>query len=355
MDLAITGGQGASIAALIGLTADRAGVSLPLASWGAGTRRLAALAIAEQKQGGRPVTLVDEVERGLEPYRQRALIEKLQDGGAQVFVTTHSPAAIAAASHARLLYVDHKGKIGPLKANKIARHRADDPNAFLSRLTIVAEGVTEVGFASVLLERAVGKPLTHFGVHVSNGGGHEFTLELLEALKAGGLGFGGFADDEDGKHPTRWKTLEEALGPLLFRWARRCLEENVFAVTPDAKLESLMADPLGGATGMRRQTLAMRLAIEAKTFAEVAAAAGENLRPTMIDAALGTVPAGCEEDKRTYQAHGRIWFKSVAGGRELAGKVFSLGLWPALKPQLLPFCNAVRVALGLPEIEDLPA
>jgi putative ATP-dependent endonuclease of the OLD family len=50
LDLAITGGQGASIAALIGLTADCAGVPLPLASWGAGTRRLAALAIAEQRQ-----------------------------------------------------------------------------------------------------------------------------------------------------------------------------------------------------------------------------------------------------------------------------------------------------------------
>ena len=73
LDLAITGSQGASIAALIGLTADCEGVPLPLASWGAGTRRLAALAIAEQRQGDRPVTLVDEVERGLEPYRQRAL------------------------------------------------------------------------------------------------------------------------------------------------------------------------------------------------------------------------------------------------------------------------------------------
>ena len=48
-------------------------------------------------------------------------------------------------------------------------------------------------------------------------------------------------------------------------------------------------------------------------------------------------------------------FKSVAGGRELADKVLSLGLWPALKPQLLPFCNALRVALGLPEIEDMLA
>jgi hypothetical protein len=35
LDLAITGGQGASITSMIGLTADRHGVQLPLASWGA--------------------------------------------------------------------------------------------------------------------------------------------------------------------------------------------------------------------------------------------------------------------------------------------------------------------------------
>src|SRR5271170_2967175 len=91
LDLAITGGQGASIASMIGLTADRYGIQLPLASWGAGTRRLSALAIAEQNQGEAPITLVDEIERGLEPYRQRALVEKLQSGKAQVFLTTHSP------------------------------------------------------------------------------------------------------------------------------------------------------------------------------------------------------------------------------------------------------------------------
>jgi putative ATP-dependent endonuclease of OLD family len=33
--------------------------------------------------------------------------------------------------------------------------------------------------------------------------------------------------------------------------------------------------------------------------------------------------------------------------------MFGLGLWPALKPELLPFCNAVRTALGLEEIEDI--
>jgi putative ATP-dependent endonuclease of OLD family len=53
LDLQITGGQGASIASMVGLTAQRGTMTLPLASWGAGTRRLAALAIAEQNHGSR--------------------------------------------------------------------------------------------------------------------------------------------------------------------------------------------------------------------------------------------------------------------------------------------------------------
>jgi putative ATP-dependent endonuclease of OLD family len=156
LDLAITGGQGPSIASMIGLTADRHGVQLPLASWGAGTRRLSALAISEQNQGDAPITLVDEVERGLEPYRQRTLIEKLQTGSSQVFLTTHSPAAISAAATSAIWYVDHTGQIGPLDAIKIAKHRRTDPETFLSRLAVVAEGATEQGFTTTILERALG-------------------------------------------------------------------------------------------------------------------------------------------------------------------------------------------------------
>jgi putative ATP-dependent endonuclease of OLD family len=353
LDLAVTGGRGPSIASLIGLTAAHDGVQLPLATWGAGTRRLAALAIAEQKQGGCPVMLVDEVEQGLEPYRQRVLFEKLQMDGSQVFLTTYSPAAIAAASEACLWYVDHRGEIGPLDAKKIDRHRATDPDTFLSRLAIVAEGATEVGFVTVLLERALGNPLAHFGVHVSDGGGHEKTLELLEALKAGGLSFGGFTDNESGKHPVRWKALEEQLGRLLFRWSTGSLEENIFAAVPEEQLEALMIDPGGKWTGMRRQTLARRLKIEARTFAEVANVTGPNLRELMVAAALGRVPDGQDEDKAAYKSDGNTWFKTVGGGRELAHKVFSLGLWSILKPHLMPFCNGVRTSLGLPDIEDL--
>lgn len=200
LDLAVTGSQGLAIAALIGLTAKRGEVALPLSSWGSGTRRLAALAIAEENQGVAPIMLVDEAERGLEPYRQHVLMKKLQEGASQVFVTTHSPSAIAAASAANFWYVDHKGAIGPLDARKIARHRNGDAETFLARLSIVNEGVTEVGFVGVLLARAGLEPLEQKGIHLADGGGNETTLDLLEALAAGGLKFGGFADDEKGQH-----------------------------------------------------------------------------------------------------------------------------------------------------------
>jgi len=351
LDLSVTGGQGPSIVALVGLTAHRAGVQLPLANWGAGTRRLSALAIAEQNHGEFPITLVDEVERGLEPYRQRALVEKLQAAHSQVFVTTHSPSAIAAASNAALWYVDHAGKIGFLDAVKTARHRKNDPDTFLSRLAIIGEGSTEVGFVRALLEKAIGPPLEQHGIHVSDGGGHEITLDLLEALAKGGLCFGGFADDES-KYPTRWGDLATGLDRLLFRWKSGTIEQNIIGAVPDDKLEALLTDTENDKTGARLRTLADRLGLAKKDFASIKAKA-TNLKALIIDAALGIVPADKAAEKKTYQSHGQTWFKSTAGGRELATKVFNFGLWPTFRAQLLPFCNAVRRAVELPEMTDL--
>jgi putative ATP-dependent endonuclease of OLD family len=354
LDLAITGAQGLSITALIGLTAEQEGVHLPLASWGAGTRRLAALAIAEQNQGEAPITLVDEVERGLEPYRQRSLMENLQTGKSQVFVTTHSPAVISAAFKAGLWHVDHTGQIGLLDPSKTARQRTTDPETFLARLTIVAEGATEFGFVSTLLEKALGSSLEQHGVHVSDGEGHQSTLDLLEALADGGLHFGGFADDE-GQHPTRWQKVSEKLGELLFRWPSGCLEENIMHAVPADKLEALLTDPEDEKTGMRLRTLADRLGIEQKDFESIRTKAGPGLKDLILAAMLGTVPDDSlpAPEKKRYRSHAQTWFKSAEGGRELAGKMFGIGLWPTLRPQLMPFCNAVRSAIDFGEIIDL--
>lgn len=351
LDLAITGGQGISIGSIVGLTARCGDVALPLASWGAGTRRLAALTISEVNQRDSPITLVDEIERGLEPYRQRLLMEKLQAGSSQVFVTTHSPAALAAAASASLWYADAQGGIGGLDARKVARHREKDPEAFLSRLTIVGEGDTEVGFVTALLEKALATSPERHGIHVSDGGGHDATIDLLEALDKSGIRFGCFADDE-GKHGARWQRLHDKLGPTVFRWKAGTIEQNVIAAFADDQLAALIEGPQGQ-SGMRQRTLADRLEIPEKDFASLKAKAGAAFKALVIDAASGTVPVGKEADAKKYKGEATIWFKSVDGGRELCQKMFSLGAWPALRPNLLPFCNAIRKAVDLAEVPDL--
>jgi putative ATP-dependent endonuclease of OLD family len=354
LGLSIIGGPGPSIASLIGLTAIKDDVSLPLTMWGAGTRRLSALAITAFNQRSTPITIVDEVERGLEPYRQRRLIGKLQDGSAQVFLTTHSPSTIAAAAKSRFWYVDAAGKIGRLDAAKIATHRANDPAAFLSRFAVIAEGKTEVGFVCRLLEKALGSGLDQHGIHVSDGGGNDSTLDLLEALAEGGVAFGGFADNED-VHPVRWQTLIARHGGKVFRWAEGCLEDNIVRAVADASLEALAADSEGKKTGQRLRTLQERLGTADKSFATLRAAApGDRLREVIIQAAKGTVPDGTAEDDRNHlKSHAQTWFKSLDGGRELADKMFAFGMWPAFRERLLPFCNAVLAAVDIDAIADI--
>lgn len=355
LGLGLTGGQGLSLNALIGLTASKDAVKLPLASWGAGTRRLAALEIAAAHQGENAITVVDEVERGLEPYRQRILVTELQDGASQVFVTTHSAAALSAASMADLWYVDVNGVVGKLPTSTAA-HRKRDPETFLARLAIVGEGLTEVGFVTTLLERAIGKNLRERGIWITDGGGIGPTLKLLDGLAGSGLRFGGFADSE-GPDQVKWTELQKLMGTLLFRWAAGCIEENIIKLVPDDRLEDFIKDS-DGVSGIRLRTLADRLGLREKDFSTIKATTGD-LKALIIEAATGTIPAGKEAadkgEQKSLKKHAEAWFKSIEGGNELATKVFAFDLWPQLEAQLLPFVNAVRVAVVLPEIAKLPA
>jgi len=354
LDLAITGGgQGtSSIAALIGLTAERGDCRLPMVSWGAGTRRLAALTIAAENQGETPVTLVDEIERGLEPYRQRALVEDLQKSRCQVFVTTHSPTVIATAAKAHIWYLDHAGNIGEIAGAATERLRKNDPNVLLARLALVAEGVTEQGFVTALLEKAVG-PLPQYGIHVCDGAGHDAALEVLQAFSKAHLQIGGFVDNE-AKHTGRWKEVKEALGDLLFQWDSGCIEANIINLLPDDKLPQLICDPTDRKTGYRLRSLADRLGSTVKDLETIEASAGAGLKQLILDTALGKVPDGTpKEQAKAYRSETQTWFKTFDGGRELAEKSLSLGIWGDLKSKLLPFCNSVREAIGLSKIGDL--
>lgn len=352
LSLGLTGGQGLSLNALIGLTATKDEVKLPLASWGAGTRRLAALEIAAADQADNPITVVDEVERGLEPYRQRKLMADLQKAGSQVFLTTHSTVALHSASAASFWYLDAQGTVGQLPAS-ISSHLKHDPEAFLARITIVAEGKTEVGFVGYLLERAISRDLLSLGVWITDGGGNEKTLQLLKGLTESGLQFSGFADNER-TFPDSWEAVRKKLDRLLFRWSEGNTEGNIIKHVHDERLEEFIKDS-EGESGVRLRTLADRLGIEEKEFEAIKAKASD-IKKLIIEAATGSVPEGTPSNrKKEFKKHAERWFKSEEGGRELARKVFEFGLWPQLVNQLLPYLTAVHDVVVPPEITEPPS
>lgn len=348
LSVGITSPQGVSLAALVGLTASQRDVQLPLSSWGSGTRRLAALAVAGQQQTDAPLVVVDEIERGLEPYRQRIVVRDLQTTGSQVFVTTHSPVVLSAATDATFWYLDAAGVLGCV-ARGANEHRLREPEAYLSRLAVIAEGATEIGFLDVLLRRGLEEDLVDLGIVLSDGCGNDEALKILESLSSSALHFAAFVDNEgERRDPERWQKVQERLGNLLFRWPTGCLESNVIPLLTDDQIEAFITPPDGEA-GRRLRTLADRLGIEDKAFESIRASAPD-LRTLLVEAATGAPPKTQLADaakKKTWAKHGKDWFKSREGGRELAEKIQALNLWPRLEGQLQPFIDAVAASVGV--------
>lgn len=250
--------------------------------------------------------------------------------------------------------MDFGRKIGELKDN-VASLREQDPETFLARIAIITEGVTEFGFVEHLLERAIKGDRLNLGVWITDAGGNDRILSLLEGLAGSGLRFAGFADDE-GRSKTKWARVQKELGSLLFRWPSGCLEENIITLVPDDQLEEFVKDKEGD-SGVRLRTLADRLDIKEKDLSTIRTKTND-LKALIIQAASGVVPddktTAEKPVKKALKNHGQQWFKTIEGGHELAAKVFQFGLWPKLKDQLLPFLNAIRLAVSLPEITELP-
>ncbi|MDB5440418.1 MAG: hypothetical protein JWM33_2845, partial [Caulobacteraceae bacterium] len=293
LSLGLASAQGQSISALIGLTAVIEGGRLPLSNWGSGTRRLASLAVAQASKIGAPITLVDEAERGLEPYRQRKLVQDLARGPSQVFMTTHSGPALGAAQPSTVWHLTRRHEVSELTRPRSRQLLERDPEAFLARLTVVAEGPTEIGFLKVVLAREIPADLLDLGVHIANGGGNQFCRELLHEFHKSKFAVGAFVDNE-GDAQQAWNKLSSAVGDLFFQWKAGCIEQNVISAVPEAHLEALLVDPEGHDTQNRLNSLVDRLKAQQPgrqfpkhDFSAIAEIAGTGLRALMIAAASG--------------------------------------------------------------------
>lgn len=361
ISLGLTGSPGISIGALIGLTAKKENVVLPLSSWGAGTRRMASLQVAASGKKDAELIVIDEIERGLEPYRLGQLISVLAANGRQGFITTHSAMALFMLREAQLWFLDVKGVIGKLDQQKISAQLKRDPLAFLSRVPVLVEGDTEKGFVHAILGSLLHEHPEHFGIRVSVGQGDDQLLDLLVEMKDTKLNVCGFADN-DGKKPERWAKLKTKMGDQLFRWEVGCIETNLIPLVPAENLESLFLDDEGDWDGYRLRSVATRLAINDKEFpALLGAVSGdrEALRTQIIKAATGDTDDIEEADPekrksiaKEWKKHSRSWFKKEggSGGREILHHVVQNDAWEQIEPLFRPFFNSVLTLVGKPPV-----
>ena len=364
VSLGIAGSQGISIGALIGLFAKSNETLLPLTSWGAGTRRMTSLRVAAVKPTDARLTLVDEIERGLEPYKLRQFLRELQESKQQVFVTTHSPIAVAASSESQLWYVDAECSIGRLDRQKIRSQQTRDPETFLSKVAVIVEGETEQGFVGELFRRVLGANPLDYGIRICLGQGDDQLLELLEEMQKAKLVVCGFADN-DGAKEVRWATIRTAMGDCMFQWKKGCIESNLLSLIPIEEIEKLLQDSDDQWDGYRLRTIADRVGTDAKEFSSLLAALGgcrETLKRHIIHAATGDTSdialpdgAGKKQIARAWKKHARSWYKNAdgSGGRELLQLMIDTHKWQHVEPILRPFVNAVLKLIGKPSVERI--
>jgi putative ATP-dependent endonuclease of OLD family len=205
LDLAVLSPPGQNLLSSIGLFGTSSGFPVPLASAGLGTQQLALFTLARLLISGSPLFVIDEIESGLEPFRQRDLIARIRktiavDG--QAFITTHSPTAVGKMTIGELHRVgplgEGSGRVVALPSG-LEAIRNRDPEALLCRIPLILEGQTEIGVLKPVLERKaaeIGTTLGALGIRLVDGAGQPKLFGITDELMKAGERFGAFLDEE---------------------------------------------------------------------------------------------------------------------------------------------------------------
>lgn len=213
---------------------------VPLKNLGSGSIRL--LVAGLQKEVGQSsISIIDEVEFGLEPYRILRLLDALgakgDDQTQQVFMTTHSPIVLRELSSNQLCVLrtekvrqieDGTDNQITLTTNSVVHLGSDElaqktlrvcAEAFLAPSVIVCEGKTEIGLIrgiDLFNQDAGQRSVLSHGCHWADGGGSSM---IERALLFARMGYRTslFMDSDVVFAADRYTSLTAA-GVTVFRW-----------------------------------------------------------------------------------------------------------------------------------------
>ena len=180
---------------------------IPLRRLGLGSRRMLTFGIQQEGLSKPHITLVDEVEIGLEPHRIARLLKKLaEDEKGQYFITTHSPVVLRELTVEQLSVVQKQNNqitvtsaaIPQIQENIQGKIRKG-AEAFLAKKIIVCEGATEVGICRGLDNYWISQetePFSFYGVAMFDAGGGGNIRSTAEAIKSLGYDVFVIADSD---------------------------------------------------------------------------------------------------------------------------------------------------------------
>ncbi len=331
---------------------------MPLRTLGSGSSRLMVAGV--QNSGPtQNITLVDELELGLEPHRIMRLLRFLrsgfpQEGEAppivhQTFLTTHSPVVVCELDVTELFCVRNNAGVVAVKCarpkegerNTAQRHVRSNPHAFLAPRLLIGEGRTEVGFWRGLddLWFAGGKEsFAYQGVVAIDGGGNDNAVKF--GLHMQRLGYRCFVllDSDVEVSAANQQAFKQAGGEI-GEWSDGCdIEQRVFLDVPWATVRAIIDFALE-AVGEDRVLKNLYLAAPEEPAIDRAAldalADSEANRKKLAEAATLKVKndAGVQKD--------RSWFKDMTRG-EVLGKIVFACLQDIPETALAKTINEVR-------------
>ncbi len=324
------------------------GVGVPLRNLGIGSSRLLVANLQAVAGDASAISLIDELEHGLEPYRITRLLHTLGSKTAaaehQVFLTTHSPVCVRELG-ARQLWKVSRNVSGRVEVIELGRDAEDQAalracaEAFLAPKVLVCEGATEVGLVRGLdlYWSGQGQPaLATYGVALADGGGSNY---VARALCFARLGYHTalLRDSDVDPTPEQLEKLSGG-GVAQFNWASPLSTEGqLFAAMPDSAIDTMLQIAVDH---MGEEAVAQHL----RNVGAVS-----NLAWLLI----GATYDGTERTALATAAGKYKWFKTVDQGERLGREV----LGPHLAATADPVPSVVAalgswVARGSPEDED---
>ncbi len=241
---------------------------VPLKSLGSGSMRLLVAGL-QASVGQSSISIIDEVEFGLEPYRIIRLLDALgaknNDQTQQVFMTTHSPIVLRELSSVQLWAVRYRRSVTPavvvdgvvqqpeqaLTENRLFPLGSTEdaqkalricPEAFLAPNVIVCEGKTEIGLLrgrDLWLQSQSQRSILAHGCLWADGGGSSM-IERAKIFARMGYRTALFMDSDVTYGADTYADLS-ALGVTVFRWQDGySTEAALFASIPAAQVANLL-------------------------------------------------------------------------------------------------------------------